>query len=48
MKIFLITNETDKIVESAWSNFEKAKTECHRLEKMQPEKMFSVVELPVK
>ena len=45
--IYLIINETDKIVESAWSNLEEAKKECQQLEKMKPQKEFMVVELPV-
>lgn len=45
--IYLITNETDMIVESAWSNFEEAKKECQQWEKMKPQKRFMVVELPV-
>lgn len=45
--IYLITNETDGIVESAWSNFEEAKKECQQWEKMKPQKRFMVVELPI-
>ena len=45
--IYLITNETDGIVESAWSNFEEAKKECQQWEKMKPQKQFMVVELPI-
>ena len=45
--IYLITNETDRIVESSWCNFEEAKKECHQLEKMKPQKQFMVVELPI-
>lgn len=45
--IYLITNETDMIVESAWSNFEEAKKECQQWEKMKPQKQFMVVELPI-
>jgi len=45
--IYLITNETDEIVESAWSNFEEAKKECQQWEKMKPQKRFMVVELPI-
>ena len=45
--IYLITNETDRIVESAWSNFEEAKKECQQWEKMKPQKQFMVVELPI-
>lgn len=45
--IYLITNETDGIVESAWSNFEEAKKECHKWEKMKPQKIFMVVGLPI-
>jgi hypothetical protein len=45
--IYLITNETDGIVESAWSNFEEAKRECQQWEKMKPQKQFMVVELPI-
>jgi hypothetical protein len=45
--IYLITNETDGIVESAWSNFEEAKKECQQWEKMKPQKRFMIVELPV-
>ena len=45
--IYLITNETDRIVESAWSNFEEAKKECQQLEKMKPQKQFMVVELSI-
>lgn len=45
--IYLITNETDRIVESAWSNFEEAKKECQQWEKMKPQKEFMVVELPI-
>lgn len=45
--IYLITNETDRIVESTWSNFEEAKKECKQWEKMKPQKQFMVVELPI-
>lgn len=45
--IYLITNETDRIVESAWSNFEEAKKECKQCSKMNPKKSFMVVELPI-
>jgi outer membrane protease len=45
--IYLITNETDMTVESAWSNFEEAKKECQQWEKMKPQKEFMVVELPI-
>jgi hypothetical protein len=45
--IYLITNETDGIVESAWSNFEEAQKECKQWEKMKPQKQFMVVELPI-
>ncbi len=45
--IYLITNETDMTVESAWSNFEEAKKECQQWEKMKPQKRFMVVELPI-
>lgn len=45
--IYLITNETDRIVESAWANFEEAKKECQQWEKMKPQKEFMVVELPI-
>jgi hypothetical protein len=45
--IYLITNETDMTVESAWSNFEEAKKECQQWEKMKPQKQFMVVELPI-
>ena len=45
--IYLITNETDGIVESAWSNFEDSKKECQQWEKMKPQKRFMVVELPI-
>lgn len=45
--IYFITNETDWIVESAWSNFEEAKKECQQWEKMKPQKRFMVVELPI-
>lgn len=45
--IYLITNETDKIVESAWSNFEDAKKECQHWEKMKPQKEFMVAELAI-
>lgn len=44
---YLITNETDGIVESAWSNFEGAKKECQKMEQMKPHTIFMVVELPV-
>ena len=45
--IYLVTNETDGIVESAWSNFKEAKKECQQWEKMKPQKEFMVVELPI-
>lgn len=45
--IYLITNETDRIVESAWSNFEEAKNECKKLEKVKPHKQLMVVEVPI-
>jgi outer membrane protease len=45
--IYLITNETDMTVESAWSNYEDAKKECQQWEKMKPQKQFMVVELPI-
>jgi hypothetical protein len=45
--VYLITNETDMTVESAWSNFEAAKKECQQWEKMKPQKTFMVVELPI-
>jgi hypothetical protein len=45
--IYLITNETDGIVESAWSNLEEAKKECQQWEKKKPQKRFMVVELPI-
>jgi len=45
--IYLITNETDMTVESAWSNFEEAKKECQQWGKMKPQKQFMVVELPI-
>ena len=45
--IYLVTNETDRIVESAWINFEQAKKECQQWEKMNPQKEFMVVELPI-
>jgi outer membrane protease len=45
--VYLITNETDMTVESAWSNFEEAKKECQQWEKMKPQKRFMVVELPI-
>lgn len=45
--IYLITNETDMIIESAWSNFKEAKKECQQLEKIKPQKQFMVVELPI-
>jgi hypothetical protein len=45
--IYLVTNETDRIVESAWSNFEEAKKECQQWGKMKPQKEFMVVELPI-
>jgi hypothetical protein len=45
--IYLITNETDGIVESAWSKFEEAKKECQQWGKMKPQKQFMVVELPI-
>jgi outer membrane protease len=46
--VYLVTNETDRKVESAWSNFEQAKKECQKWEKMNPQKKFMVVELPVR
>lgn len=45
--IFLVTNETDRTVESAWYNFEDAKKECEQWEKMKPQKSFMVVDLDV-
>ena len=45
--IYLIINETDGIVESAWSNFDEAKKECQQWKKMKPQKEFMVVELPI-
>lgn len=45
--IFLVTNETERTVESAWYNFEDAKKECKQWEKMKPRKIFMVVELDV-
>ena len=45
--VYLITNETDRIVESAWYNFKEAKKECQKLEKLKPQKLFMVVELIV-
>lgn len=45
--IYLVTNESDRIVESAWSNFEEAKKECQQLEKTKPQNQFMVVELPI-
>jgi hypothetical protein len=45
--IYLVTNKTDRTVESAWSNFEEAKKECQEWEKIKPQKEFMVVELPI-
>ena len=45
--IFLVTNETDRTVESAWHNFEDAKKECEQWVKMKPQKNFMVVDLDV-
>ena len=45
--IYLITNETEGIVESAWHNFESARKECKKREKMKPHQIFMVVELPI-
>jgi len=45
--VYLVTNETDSIVESAWATFEAAKKECQQWEKMKPQKRFMVVELPI-
>jgi hypothetical protein len=46
--IYLVTNETDMTVESAWYNFEDAKKECQSWEKMKPQKTFMVVEMEIK
>lgn len=45
--VYLITNETDRILESVWSNFEEAKKECQKLEKVKPNKRFMVVEVTI-
>jgi hypothetical protein len=45
--IFLVTNETERTVESAWYNFQDAKKECKKWEKMKPRKDFMVVELSI-
>jgi hypothetical protein len=45
--IFLVINETETTVESAWFNFQDAKKECEKWEKMKPQKQFMVVEIPI-
>ena len=45
--IFLVTNETEKTVESAWNNFEDARKECDLLREKMKSKQFMVVELHV-
>jgi hypothetical protein len=42
--IYLVTNETDRTVESCFYDFLDAKKECEQWEKMKPQKSFMVVE----
>lgn len=43
--IFLISNETKRIIESAWTDLELAKAECDRLSQKYPNCEILVVEL---
>ena len=45
--IYLVTNETDRTVESSFYDFEIAKKECDDWKKMKPQKDFAVVELEI-
>ena len=42
--IYLVTNETDRTVESCFYDFLGAKKECEKWEKTKPQKTFMVVE----
>ena len=42
--IYLVTNETDRTVESCFYYFLDAKKECEKWEKSKPQKNFMVVE----
>ena len=45
--IYLVTNETDRTVESCFYNCEDAVREFEKCEKANPQKVFMVVEHPI-
>ena len=45
--IFIVTNKTERTVESVWYCFEVAKKECKEWEEAEPQSEFMVVEMPI-
>lgn len=45
--IYLVTNETDRTIESCFYKLLDAKKECEEWEKMKPQKKFMIIEAEI-
>ena len=45
--IYLVTNETDRTIESCFYKLLDAKKECEEWEKMKPQKTFMIIEAEI-